>query len=150
VKIDPKDPQNVAIEWEGGSTAALAGSAPGSMHFTVDGAGGPVDLGDLTQQGSVEALKQRLKSIGQRGEGTVTEVVDTGMSVGENKLFVTSMTVTVTGKAPYTSKSPSLVAPKRIAQLVVGAKVPVWVDPSNPDVLLADWDDPAATHAPGS
>jgi hypothetical protein len=109
-----------------------------------------VDLGDMTQQTNIDAFKQRLKSIGQRGEATLTEVTDTGMSVGENKLYVTVMTVTVPGKAPYTSKSPSLVAPKRIPQLVIGAKVPVWVDPTNPDVMVADWDDPSASHQPGS
>jgi hypothetical protein len=165
VKVDPKNPQNLAIEWEGPSEtsadpfgpgspwAALGGAAPsaaapmgavpaaGGMHFTVDGASGQeTDLGDLSQHADVEALKQRMKSVGQRGEATIDEVVDTGMSVGENKLYVTTMTVTIPGKAPYQSKSPSLVAPKRIPQLVVGAKVPVWVDPSNPNVILADWD----------
>jgi hypothetical protein len=189
VKIDPKDDQNLIIEWEGPAPSAadpfagtpwaaagspttsgpVAGAYPGMQaiqgipglaqlpmmqgvtgtHYTVDGPGGQMDLGDLSQQQDVEAFKTRMKSIGQRGEATITEVTDTGMSVGENKLFVTSMTINVPGKPAYESKSPSLVAPKRVPQLVVGATVPVYVDPTNPQVILADWAAKDAA-APGS
>ncbi|MFN2544293.1 MAG: DUF3592 domain-containing protein [Actinomycetota bacterium] len=175
VKIDRADPQNIAIEWEGPapttadpfgpgspwatlgpSQAAMAGASGlaagmtmppgGGAHFTVENpGGGQVDLGDLSQHGDVEAFKAKMKATGQRGDATITEVTDTGMSVGENKLYVTSMLVSIPGRTPYTSRSPSLVAPKRIPQLVVGAKVPVWVDPANPNIMVADWD-----AAPGS
>jgi hypothetical protein len=187
VRVDPKDPQNVIIDWEASSapdpggwwstsnTGQWATPNPATSPASVFPGAVPTatgsrnqSIGEMPQQPSIsiapgisvshpvvtsqsfhsfdlsgsglEQLQGQLRATGIDGMGRVDSVTDTGVSVGANRLMVVVMTVTIPERPPYKSSAPSIVAPDRIPRMVIGAAVPVKVDPNNPHFVLAEWD----------
>ncbi|MBI4259595.1 MAG: hypothetical protein HY658_03420 [Actinobacteria bacterium] len=157
VKVDPANPNDLAIEWEAAPVepAVAAGASPDAEPSTtvapvvpvapappatpaspvgavLDFPGvGPISLADL---------RDRLAGRGVEASARVENVIDIGVSMDGMKLLVLDLSVTVPGKPPYRSTGPSLVPGDRTDRAVEGATLPVRVDPDHPDVLMVDWD----------
>jgi hypothetical protein len=159
VKIDPADPSNVVIEWQGAPAARMPAQTAWPAGTGGPGAASPETLqqvqdlatgtgigsiGDLSVSGSggvsLGQLRAYLDANGLSGWGTLDEVTDTGKTIGPDKVFSIAMTVHVDGKASYRSDSLALVPAAVVSKVVRGTSVPVKVAPDNPDVIHIEWE----------
>jgi hypothetical protein len=163
LKVNPADPNDLVIEWDQPAPPPVGGwyAAPGAQPAAgtstgVDlsafglgavagmaAAGTPAVSAGQPQAApgmDMDALKTHLSANGIDGTGVLENVIDTGVTMNGQKLMILDMTVTVPGKAPYRTNSPSMVDPAKAARVVKGASIPITVDPNNPQVLMAEWD----------
>lgn len=92
----------------------------------------------MALQANLQA-QQQLLSTGTPGTGTITAFQDTGVLVNFNPQVNITLDVEVEGQAPYTVPTQTSVPQVMLAQLQVGNRLPVRIDPTNPQNLAIDW-----------
>ena len=106
-------------------------------------AGMPVvaSTGSVNVQGQdVDAMRAQMAAAGLDGTATISMAQDTGVPVGNNRLFSIQMTVNVPGRAPYQETSAAMVPLEDAGKIVAGITVPVKVAPDNPNLVMIQWD----------
>jgi hypothetical protein len=88
---------------------------------------------DMAKQ-ALEA--RRLLQVGRRGHATVKAVRDTGVMVGENPQAELDLQVAVAGLEPYDVTHRQVISRVAIGSFWPGAKVPIRVDPRDPQKVL--------------
>jgi hypothetical protein len=158
VKVDQQDPSKVVIDWDGGvqpnaawqgAWGAAGGALPGALPGAMPGMGGaamvvpgaPMMTSAVSVAGqNVDAMRSQLASTGLDGIATIGMAQDSGVAVGNNRVFTVQMTVNVPGRAPYQEMSAAMVPIEDAAKIVAGATVPVKVSPDNPNLVMIQWD----------
>jgi hypothetical protein len=146
VKVDPADPSKVVIDWD-----ASPGPSGGPPNESLTEVREAVQASGLqaaqpfasAEQGSytIEQLRAHLRVSGLAGLATIEELEDSGRMVGDERLFSMEVTVDVPGRPPHRSpRSAALVPLQAVGKVAVGVKIPVRVDPENPDVVMFEWD----------
>jgi hypothetical protein len=79
---------------------------------------------------------RRLLQVGRKGLATVVAVRDTGVMVDENPQAELDLQVAVAGLEPYDVTHRQVISRIAIGSFWPGAKVPVRVDPQDPQKLL--------------
>jgi len=159
VKVDQQDPSKVVIDWD--SPVQAAGAFPGSWGGAVPGAYGgavpgayagmpggampmagvPMVTTSVSMGGQdVDQMRAQMAATGLDGTATIQTAQDTGVAVGNNKVFSVSMTVNVPGRAPYQETSAAMVPLEDAPKIVAGVTVPVKVAPDNPNLVMIQWD----------
>jgi hypothetical protein len=163
VKVDQQDPSKVVIDWDApAQPMAYPGAWGQQMPGTWSGqAGGMPMVGGMPMAGGmpmggipmvsgttsvnvqgqdVDAMRAQMAATGLDGTATISMAQDTGVAVGNNKLFSVQMTVNVPGRAPYQETSAAMVPLEDAAKIVAGVTVPVKVAPDNPNLVMIQWD----------
>lgn len=165
VKVDPKDPQAIVIDWASGVLPGAMGSIPGDAAGTSS-AGGPGSSAGQTEtlaqaqaalaesglsaaapfataaQGaySVDQLRAIVRATGIDGTATIDKLADTGETIGDERLFTMEVTLRVPGQPDRRLQPSAAMVPITAADLVaVGVTVPVKVAPDNPDLIVFEW-----------
>ena len=157
VRVDPARPQAVIVQWDQpniglGEPGMESGSGPwsptsetlGQVAAALAAAGGgaaPV-FGQAGQAGyTVEQLRADLRANGLAGTARIDRLDDSGRTVGDERLFTMTTTVTVPGRAPFsTGPSAAMVPLEKVGRIAVGVALPVRVAPDNHDMLMFEWD----------
>lgn len=159
VRVDPDDPNRVVVQW------ALAGAtgAPGAPGGWSGGPGSASDeslgavasamaaagAGDAapvySQPGqenvSVEQLRAYLRADGISGTARIDRLEDSGRTVGDERLFTMTTTITVPGRPTITSgPSAAMVPLEKVGRIAVGVVLPVKVAPDNEHLVMFEWD----------
>jgi hypothetical protein len=79
---------------------------------------------------------RRLLQVGRKGLATVVAVRDTGVMVDDNPQAELDLQVAVAGVEPYTVTHRQVISRIAIGSFWPGAKVPVRVDPQDPQNVL--------------
>ena len=79
---------------------------------------------------------RRLLQVGRKGLATVVAVRDTGVMVDENPQAELDLQVAVAGLEPYDVTHRQVISRIAIGSFWPGAKVPVRVDPQDPQNVL--------------
>jgi hypothetical protein len=79
---------------------------------------------------------RRLLQVGRKGLATVVAVRDTGVRVDENPQAELDLQVAVAGLEPYVVTHRQVISRIAIGSFWPGAKVPVRVDPQDPQNVL--------------
>jgi hypothetical protein len=79
---------------------------------------------------------RRLLQVGHRGHAMVMSVRDTGVWVGDNPETELELCVTLSGSDPYKVTHRQVISRIAIGSLCAGARVPIRVDPHNPENVL--------------
>ena len=112
--------------------AAGAGSSPGiaAPFSSPDQAGITIDQ-----------LRAWLRANGLSGTARIDKLVDSGQTVGADRLFTMQTTVEVPGHAPFQGPPSAAMVPlDKIGRIAVGVKLPVKVAPDNFDLCTFLWD----------
>lgn len=136
VRVDPADPQQVAIDFSAAPRAATSAvpTAPG-----------------MPPVGAVKTASQLLAS-GIRGQATVVSAQDMGMTVAQtgkqperpewldDRIFLFTLEVHLDGQAPYTAQVGQRVPDAWLNRIQPGTVLGVAVDPATPAISVAiDW-----------
>jgi hypothetical protein len=145
LRVDPADPDDVAIDF---SAAPRAGGVPTAMGAPGAPLAGPAGTPPIA------AIKTAsdLLATGQRGQATVVAAQDLGMTVAQtgrqperpewlnDRIFLFTLEVHLDGQAPYTAQVGHRVPDDMVGQIRPGLTVPVAVDPATPQMSVAiDW-----------
>ena len=79
---------------------------------------------------------RRLLQVGRKGLATVVAVRDTGVMVDENPQAELDLQVAVSGLEPYVVTHRQVISRVAIGSFWPGAKVPIRVDPQDPQNVL--------------
>jgi hypothetical protein len=79
---------------------------------------------------------RRLLQVGRKGLATVVAVRDTGVRVDENPQAELDLQVAVAGLEPYDVTHRQVISKIAIGSFWPGAKVPIRVDPQDPQNVL--------------
>lgn len=79
---------------------------------------------------------RRLLQVGRKGLATVVAVRDTGVMVDENPQAELDLQVAVSGLEPYDVTHRQVISRIAIGSFWPGAKVPIRVDPQDPQNVL--------------
>lgn len=164
VRVDPADPQKVAIDWSGQAMAvgapALA-SATALTSATVSGsgvdeslaqvqatlagsaaAGVPATYASATQANyTIDQLRAWLRANGVEAQARVDFLEDTGKIVGDERLYTMEMTLMVPGSAPEKlDRSAAMVPLSAMHKVNQGMTLPVRVAAENHHLLTVEWD----------
>jgi len=128
----PGAPGSGTDETLGQVAAALAAAGGGAA---------PV-FGQAAQAGyTVEQLRADLRANGLAGTARIDRLDDSGQTVGDERLFTMTTTVTIPGRAPFsTGPSAAMVPLEKVGRIAVGVALPVRVAPDNQDMLMFEWD----------
>jgi hypothetical protein len=165
VRVDPTDPQKIAIDWSGqpvmsGAPAIPAtsgvGPSPSGSGSTVDeslaqvqaalsgsGASGvPATYASAIQANyTIEQLRAWLRANGVEAQARIDFLEDTGKIVGDERLYTMEMTLMVPGGAPEKlARSAAMVPLAAMAKVQLGATLPVRVAAENHHLLTVEWD----------
>ena len=160
VRVDPADPERVVVQWGLVGTAGGAGAAGGG--FGGPGSSADESLGRLRRRWrasgrqptrrpssrsagqetvSVEQLRAYLRANGLSGTARIDRLEDSGQTIGDERLFTMTTTVTVPGRATVTSgPSAAMVPLEKVGRIAVGVVLPVKVAPDNEDLQMFEWD----------
>jgi len=158
VRVDPAHPETIIVQWdqpnigmeglEGfeGLEASdsrrdeTLGQVAAAMAATGGGAA-PV-FGQEAQAGyTVEQLRAWLRANGIAGTARIDRLDDSGQTVGNERLFTMTTTVSVPGWAPFvTGPSAAMVPLEKVGRVAVGVALPVRVAPDNRNMLMFEWD----------
>lgn len=117
-----------------GQVAAALAAAGGSGAAPV--------FGQAAQAGlSIEQLRAWLRANGIAGTARIDRLIDSGQTVGDDRLFTMTTTVSIPGRAPFaTEPSAAMVPLAKVGRVAVGVSLPVRVAPDNQDLLMFEWD----------
>ena len=79
---------------------------------------------------------RRLLQVGRKGHATVVAVRGTGLSVDDNPQAELDLQVAVAGAEPYAVTHRQVISRVAIGSFWPGAKVPIRVDPQDPQKIL--------------
>jgi Short C-terminal domain len=132
VKVDPSDPNRVAIDWN---------SAPAPPEGAI-----PMG-GNVVGQPEYESAAAILAS-GAPGTATLQSAQQLPMTSPEGwPLYLLSMTVQLEGGAPQPVQNGQKVPPDQTARMVPGTQLPVKADPANPMKCAIDWEQAGSAPA---
>jgi hypothetical protein len=125
----------------------LAGASPetlaqvkAALDATTMGVASPfasADQGGYT----VEQLRAEVRAKGIPGTARIDQLIDTGATIGDERLFTMAATVEVPGRAPQQQPLSAAMIPLSAAgKVAVGMTVPVKVHPDNPGLVMFEWD----------
>jgi hypothetical protein len=161
------DQPNVGLEADGfeapdagwGGSARLAGFAavagparPGSgtdetlgqvaAAMAAAGSEAAPVFGQAAQAGyTMEQLRAWLRANGLAGTARIDRLDDSGQTVGDERLFTMTATVTIPGRPPFvTGPSAAMVPLAKVGRIAVGVALPVRVAPDNQNMLTFEWD----------
>jgi len=169
VKVDPKNPARVAIDWgrqRGGAMAQLlqglgaqmqtGGSARivGNVSGMVATPGGTFQIPGVA--GAMQANTVRsaddVIAEGERGEGTIQAVSHTGATAGQmapgagldaekagDPMVYVAMQVQPRKGAPFAAQGIHRVPKCKLGSLAIGRRVPVAFLPGQPETATIDW-----------
>jgi hypothetical protein len=90
---------------------------------------------------SVEQLRAWLRANGLPGTARIDRLDDSGQTVGDERLFTMTTTVSVPGWPQFVSgPSAAMVPLAKVGRVAVGVSLPVRVAPDNRDMLMFEWD----------
>jgi hypothetical protein len=90
---------------------------------------------------SIEQLRAWLRANGLSGTARIDRLEDSGQTVGDERLFTMTTTVTVPGRATITTgPSAAMVPLEKVGRIAVGVVLPVRVHPENEHLLMFEWD----------
>lgn len=137
----------------GGPSGPAGSSGPGSgtdetlgqvaAILAAAGGGGAAPVyGQAVQAGyTIEQLRAYLRANGIAGTARIDRLDDSGETVGDERLFTMTTTVTIPGRAPFvTGPSAAMVPLAKVGRVAVGVALPVRVAPDNQDVVMFEWD----------
>jgi len=75
---------------------------------------------------------QNLMATGQQGEGTILQLVDTGMRINDDPRVAITLEVRIPGYPPYKVSKTMTISMIRMSQVQVGSVVDVLADPTQP------------------
>ena len=168
VKVDPANPARVAIDWGGGhQTNRLAGLAQalgaqvrigGGAHVNLGGAGMVATSGgNLAVPGVAGAMQANavrdaadVVANGERAEGTIQSVSDTGATAGQmvpgieaakadDPMVFVAMQVKPRKGAAFTAQGIYRVPKHKLGALAIGRRVAVAYLPGQPQSATIDW-----------
>lgn len=116
-----------------------AGAWPGATA-AVGAAGPGISMSAQEVQQGMERLRQYLEASGRQGMARIVAAQDSTVSIGTDRMFQLSLSVDAPGATPYEVMHTAMVPPSHVGKMQAGATVPVRFDPSNPQVLLIDWE----------
>lgn len=167
VRVDPANNARVAIDWRGAAQGGLAGlvqglaaqmQAGGGAHITV-GAPGMVATpgGAFAVPGVAGAMQANtvrdaaeVIANGERAEGTIQSVSDTGATAGQmvpgiepgkagDPMVFVAMQVKPRNGAPFAAQGIYRVPKHKLGALAIGRRVSVSYLPGQPQSATIDW-----------
>jgi hypothetical protein len=90
-------------------------------------------LGDMAAR---QRRAQHLMANGRVSQATITQVTDTGVTVGENPQVQIDLMVAMDGAPAYQASVTQVISRLAVANFQPGATVPVRVDPGDPQQLI--------------
>jgi hypothetical protein len=125
----------------GSSTDETLGQVAAAMAASGSHGAAPV-FADASQGGySVEQLRAWLRTNGISGTARIDRLDDSGQTVGDERLFTMTTTVSIPGRPAFTSgPSAAMVPLEKVGRVAVGVALPVKVAPDNQDVQMFEWD----------
>lgn len=147
VKVDPNDPQKVALDESGGSAASMTPEVMAQAVNTVLSAGGPA----AGRAGGMTTLKAAdIISRGVRSEGRLLQVTPTGLTASQaseglepdeadDPLVVVAFTYAGEGGREERQQAVVRVPDGKAAFLAAGATVPVAYIPGKTGAVTIDW-----------
>lgn len=159
VKVDPKNPMKVAIDWNaGGRSAAPHEMAPGGMaagqpgmvvtpggNFQIPGVAGAMQA--KTVRSADDVIAQ-----GERGDGTIQAVSHTGATAAQmvpsahldsdkadDPMVYVAMQVQPRDGAPFAAQGIYRVPKRKLTALAIGRRVPVAFLSGQPETATIDW-----------
>jgi hypothetical protein len=156
IRVDPADPGRVVVQWGlvgqgGGAGGAFGGPGSkadeslGQVAAAMAAAGG-VDAAPVfaeADQGniSVEQIRAYLRTNGISGSARIDRLEDSGQTIGDERLFTMTVTVTIPGRPTFTSgPSAAMVPLEKVGRIAVGVVLPVKVAPDNEHLQMFEWD----------
>lgn len=163
VRVDPAEPETIVIQWDqpnlgpgpadfDASGYPVDASGPGSSSdetlaqvaaaLAGSGSGAAPVFGQAAQAGyTVEQLRAYLRANGISGTARIDRLEDSGRTIGDERLFTMTTTVTIPGRPPFTTDPSAAMVPlEKVGRVAVGVALPVKVAPDNPDMLMFEWD----------
>ena len=156
VRVDPANPERVLVSWDvlgSGGGAAGGFGGPGSrsdeslgavaqaMAASGSGDAAPVYAEAGQESVSIEQLRAWLRANGLSGTARIDRLEDSGQTVGDERLFTMTTTVTVPGRATITTgPSAAMVPLEKVGRVAVGVVLPVKVHPANEHLVMFEWD----------
>jgi hypothetical protein len=156
IKADPADPSRVIIDWERSSVvppiqvadpsvAAPAGAETLEAVQQALAASGLQAAQTFASPGqgqyTVDQLREIVRATGIEGTARIDSAVDSGRTIGDERLFTMQVTLSIPGRAPEQTPTSAAMVPLRAAPRVrVGQTVPVRVHPENVNIVLFEWD----------
>lgn len=156
IRVDPAQPQRVVVQWglldAGGAPGGGFGGAGSASDESLaqvaaaletSGASAAPPIFADPDQGSVsiEQLRAYLRANGLAGTARIDRLEDSGRTVGDERLFTMSTTVSVPGRATITTgPSAAMVPLEKVGRIAVGVVLPVKVAPDNDNLLMFEWD----------
>jgi hypothetical protein len=90
---------------------------------------------------SIEQLRAWLRANGLSGTARIDRLEDSGQTVGDERLFTMTTTVSVPGRATITTAPSAAMVPlEKVGRIAVGVVLPVRVHPENENLLMFEWD----------
>jgi len=137
----------------GGPGGFAGGGGPGSgvdetlgqvaavLAATGGGGAAPV-YGEAAQAGyTMEQLRAWLRANGIAGTARIDRLDDSGQTVGDERLFTMTATVSLPGRPSFvTGPSAAMVPLEKVGRIAVGVALPVRVAPDNQNMLTFEWD----------
>jgi len=150
VKVDPGNPNDVVIQWDGaqpapaanvsGASSETLGQVASALVGSGLGAASPfasAAQGNLT----VEQLREYIRQSGIEGTATINQLTDSGREIGSDRLMTIQSTVNIPGSAPMETPATAAMVPiDVVGKLMVGSTVPVKVAPNNPNAIVVEWE----------
>jgi hypothetical protein len=165
VRVDPTDPQKIAIDWGGQPalsgapvTPAMSGggTSPSGSGSAVDeslaqvqaalsgsGASGvPATYASAIHANyTIEQLRAWLRANGVEAQARIDFLEDTGKIVGDERLYTMEMTLMVPGSGPEKlARSAAMVPLAAMAKVQLGATLPVRLAAENHHLLTIEWE----------
>lgn len=159
VRVDPANPERVVVQWGLVGSAGAGGGAgggfggPGSasdesleavaraMATSGSGDAAPVYSEPGQESISIEQLRAWLRANGLSGTARIDRLEDSGQTVGDERLFTMTTTVTVPGRATITTgPSAAMVPLEKVGRIAVGVVLPVRVHPENEHLVMFEWE----------
>jgi hypothetical protein len=156
VRVDPANPERVLISWDVIGSGGAAGGAfggPGSrsdeslgavaqaMATSGSGDAAPIYSQPGQESISIEQIRAWLRANGLAGTARIDRLEDSGQTVGDERLFTMTTTVTVPGRATITTgPSAAMVPLEKVGRVAVGVVLPVKVHPENEHLVMFEWD----------
>jgi hypothetical protein len=124
----------------GSASDETLGQVAAAMAATGSGAA-PV-FGQAAQAGySVEQLRAHLRANGIAGMARIDRLDDSGQTIGDERLFTMTTTVSIPDRPPFvTGPSAAMVPLEKVGRVAVGVALPVRIAPDNQDVVMFEWD----------
>ncbi len=171
VRVDPAEPEAVVVQWDqpnlamgpgdvdragidatGVAVGSSGAAAPGAsvdetlreVEASLAGLGsGAAPVYGQAAQGDyrIEQLRAYLRASGVSGTARIDRLEDSGRTIGDERLFTMTTTVSIPGRPAFTSgPSAAMVPLEKVGRVAVGVSLPVKVAPDNPDVSMFEWD----------